>query len=105
MQLICHTCGKEFEHDRKRKHCPECTNREINCVVCGKKFTTSRVDQSRCPDCYHKDIPPPSKEGEVKCAMCGTVFMAKNAEIAKYCPECRKIDHYKKKKSGRNGSC
>jgi DNA-directed RNA polymerase subunit RPC12/RpoP len=100
MQLTCHTCGKTFESKTKRKHCPECTNREINCVVCGKKFITTKVDQNRCKDCYHKNIPAPSKAGEVKCAVCGTIFMAKNAEIAKYCPECQKLDHSKKKKAG-----
>lgn len=81
-------------------YCPECTNREETCKVCGKKFKTTKATQVKCPDCVGKQPRKPSKAGEVKCAICGTIFMAKNAEIAKYCPECQKLDHYKKKKLG-----
>jgi len=100
VQLICQACGKEFEGKSKRKYCPSCSKREEVCIVCGKTFTTERFDQTKCEKCVGKAPRKPSKAGEVKCAMCGTIFMAKNAEIAKYCPECRKIDHYKKKKAG-----
>ncbi|MBA1335847.1 MAG: hypothetical protein HPY66_1665 [Firmicutes bacterium] len=101
MQRTCQKCEKTFEtKNSAAKYCPECLHRQAICVVCGKEFTTNRVDQGRCPDCYHKNVPAPSKAGKVKCAVCGAIFMAKNAEIAKYCPKCQKLDHSKKKKAG-----
>ena len=100
MLRTCQACGKEFDSKNKVKYCPSCSKREEVCIVCGKTFTTERFDQTKCKKCVGKAPRKPSRAGEVKCAMCGTIFMAKNAEIAKYCPECRKIDHYKKKKAG-----
>lgn len=81
-------------------YCPKCTNHEEICKVCGKKFITTKAIQVKCPDCVGKAPRKPSKAGEVECAICGTIFMAKNAQIAKYCEKCRKLDHYKKKKLG-----
>jgi hypothetical protein len=99
MLRTCQACGKEFDSKNKRKYCPSCSNREEVCIVCGKTFTTERFDQTRCKKCVGKAPRKPSKAGEVKCAMCGTVFMTKNAQTAKYCPECREKSHYQKKKA------
>jgi len=100
MLNTCQACGKEFEGQSGSKYCPECSHREETCVVCGKKFTTIKYDQVKCSNCVGKKPPAPSKAGEVKCAICGTIFMAKNAQTAKYCEKCRKLDSYKKRKSG-----
>ncbi|MGE5395896.1 MAG: hypothetical protein ACM3MK_00005 [Chitinophagales bacterium] len=104
MQRTCQRCNKEFEGGNKANYCPDCSHHEQICIVCGKEFITSKGQQERCPDCYHKKIPKPSKAGEVKCAICGAIFMAKNAQTAKYCPDCQQLGHYQKLKTGKMDS-
>jgi len=90
MLKICQACGNEFEGQHTAKYCPSCSKREETCIVCGETFTTKRFDQTRCSNCIGKSKPKPSRAGKVKCAVCGTVFIAKHADMAKYCPECKK---------------
>lgn len=98
MKKNCQRCGKEFEGRNDANYCPECSHHEEICIVCGKKFTTSRAQQVKCPDCVNKKLPV-DNSGKIKCAICGTFFVSKNPS-AKYCPECRKLSPYQKKKLG-----
>jgi len=100
MKRTCQRCNSEFEGKSGTNYCPECSHHEEICKVCGKKFITTKAQQVKCPDCVGKAPPKPSRAGEVKCVICDAIFMAKNAETAKYCPTCRELNHDQKKKLG-----
>ena len=102
----CQDCGKQFLAWKRRDYCDECApkHRESKgtkaCESCGATFEAKRYDQKYCENCRgHRKREHKDKSGEVKCVVCGAIFMAKNAETAKYCPECQK-NRYKLQKEG-----